>query len=34
MGLHELPIKRMKAGEVILAGKINERWGGLRISKH
>jgi len=24
----------MKAGEVILAGKINERWGGLRISKH
>ena len=34
MGLHELPIKRMKAGEVILAGKINGRWGGLRISKH
>jgi len=25
MGLHELPIKRMKAGEVILAGKINGR---------
>jgi hypothetical protein len=24
----------MKAGEVILAGKINGRWGGLRISKH
>jgi hypothetical protein len=24
----------MKAEEVILAGKINGRWGGLRISKH
>jgi hypothetical protein len=32
-GLRSLPIKRMKAGQVILAGKINGTWGGMKISK-
>ncbi|MEY8687357.1 hypothetical protein AB9N12_14905 [Bacteroides sp. AN502(2024)] len=32
-GLRELPVKRMVAGEVILAGKINNRWGGMIIKK-
>ncbi|MGF0099219.1 hypothetical protein ACQRD6_12970 [Prevotella sp. SGI.027] len=32
-GLKSLPIKRMKGGQVILAGKINGTWGGMKISK-
>lgn len=32
-GLRSLPVKRMKGGEVILAGKINNRWGGMIIKK-
>lgn len=31
--VRNLPVKRMKAGQVILAGKINGTWGGMRISK-
>lgn len=32
-GLTNLPVKRMNAGQVILAGKINGKWGGMKISK-
>lgn len=32
-GIRNLPVKRMKGGQVILAGKINGTWGGLKISK-
>lgn len=32
-GLDELPVKKMKGGQVILAGKINNTWGGMKISK-
>lgn len=32
-GIKNLPVKRMKAGQVILAGKINGTWGGMKISK-
>ncbi|WP_278994971.1 hypothetical protein [Prevotella melaninogenica] len=32
-GVRNLPVKRMKAGQVILAGKINGTWGGMNISK-
>lgn len=32
-GVKNLPVKRMKAGQVILAGKINGTWGGMNISK-
>lgn len=32
-GLRSLTVKRMKYGEVILAGKINNRWGGMVITK-
>lgn len=32
-GIKNLPIKRLKGGQVILAGKINGTWGGIKISK-
>lgn len=32
-GLKSLPVKRMKGGEVILAGKLDNRWGGMIIKK-
>lgn len=32
-GLKSLPVKRMKGGEVILAGKLENRWGGMIIKK-
>lgn len=32
-GSTNLPIKRLAGGQVILGGKINNRWGGLVISK-
>lgn len=33
-GLKSLPVKRMKGGEVILAGKLENRWGGMIIKKN
>lgn len=32
-GARSLPVKRMVEGQVILAGKINGKWGGMIISK-
>lgn len=32
-GARSLPVKRMKGGCIILAGKINGTWGGMKISK-
>lgn len=32
-GVRNLPVKRMKGGQVILAGKIHGTWGGMKISK-
>lgn len=33
-GLRDLPIKRLKGGEVVLAGKLNGNWGGMVIYKN
>lgn len=33
-GARSLSVKRMKGGRVILAGKINGTWGGMKISKN
>lgn len=32
-GKRSLSVKRMKDNSVILAGKINGTWGGMKISK-
>lgn len=32
-GKRSLPVKRTKDNLVILAGKINGTWGGMKISK-
>ncbi len=32
-GLRDLSVKQLKGGEVILAGKLNNNWGGMIIYK-
>lgn len=32
-GIKDVPVKRMLVGKVILAGKIDGKWGGMTIRK-